>query len=1006
MSRSRKLFAFALILILSFPVNLIAQSGRGRQPGAPPPQPRPTPKPTVPTTTVLGVPDGGKLMKQDQNTDGVTSRFLLRNGLTVIIRERHSSPLVSVNLTVIAGTVNEPDEMVGMARLVRQMILKGTAKRPAASIDKEIARLGGNLISDVIYDQTSFNLTAPSESYQSVVELLADLIQRPAFSPDELKKAVQLVILQDKRKQDAPQTAAIDKLFAAAFTTSRLKRGGGISESMLTSVTREQAMAFYQNLYHPANTIVTIVGDVFMLQALGQVQLQFGDFKKAAGAPKPAASPSPGQKTAAKTAAPVEPPATATTSQSQPSSNPEEPRPEEPRQDRLRYANSRADIGQTIVNIGYLTRAIKPDKKGLKEMATMQMLAAVLGLGKSSRLWQGLREGHASREKMAVAFETSVAYFALPGAGMLMAQLNVDPDRIDRAEAEYFREVERFRRELISDGELQRARVMLEKRYYDTVSLFEDEAQMLAGHQAQFGDYRSFDSNLSSIRAVTAADIQRAAAEYMSLAGATVSEYESSRAPARTFTPEKFAELIVTFAANAAQPIKPEEVKPSLALKTFTQGSERGLVSEGQNVIVTSVPLPVKDFSVLRGSRAYVREDKSQPRMSVIVVFQGGRLIEDQQSSGMTELMLRVMLKSTITRKAELIALELESYGGEIRIVNEPDFFGYTLDVLSRNAELAVKLLLDVIENSFFDKEELAKERSALLALQLAQRDLADARAVDLLGASLFANHPYGLPRYGLDEVVRGANEEKVEAWHNTTIKKQFPLVVLVGDTDGSALVSRIFSEGLKRNELDKSLKVSLPTSLAPPQEKVETGSHHLTAQAAGFRVMGQSISSPTDLFAAMMLSNITASGKLIEELRDKQALTDVVRAGIEQRIASGVFFARISTLPQNEQKARETLQSEMQRLTAAPPTDDEFEQGRNASIGRYAIALQSHPARALEYARAVILGLKPSDIEAQPDIIRGVKKTDIKRIAESIIKENRGGRGVVRGVAAVSSKN
>jgi predicted Zn-dependent peptidase len=66
--------------------------------------------------------------------------------------------------------------------------------------------------------------------------------------------------------------------------------------------------------------------------------------------------------------------------------------------------------------------------------------------------------------------------------------------------------------------------------------------------------------------------------------------------------------------------------------------------------------------------------------------------------------MLRAMAKSTTTRKADLIALELESYGGELRIINEPDFFGFTLDVLSRNTDSAIKLLLDIIENPYFDK--------------------------------------------------------------------------------------------------------------------------------------------------------------------------------------------------------------------------------------------------------------------------------------------------------------
>jgi zinc protease len=94
-------------------------------------------------------------------------------------------------------------------------------------------------------------------------------------------------------------------------------------------------------------------------------------------------------------------------------------------------------------------------------------------------------------------------------------------------------------------------------------------------------------------------------------------------------------------------------------------------------------------------------------------------------------------VKSTTTRKFDLIAHELESYGGKIQVVNEPDFFGFTLDVLSRNAENAVKLLLDVIENPFFDKTEVARERDAVIADQARLRDDGRQYSIELMWDSL-----------------------------------------------------------------------------------------------------------------------------------------------------------------------------------------------------------------------------------------------------------------------------
>src|SRR5262245_41126453 len=290
MYRSWKTFISIIALFSLISATALAQSGRGRQPAQPPP--KPTPKPNTPATGVLGVPEGGKLTAHE--LDGAISRAKLRNGLTVIIRERHSSPLVAINVSVKAGLINDPDDLAGMARLTRYLVLKGTAKRPGAAVDRDVARLGGVLNSEIGYDLTSYSLIAPSESYQAMVELLADLIQNPSFKPEDVKGAAQLALLESRREQDAVDRAATEKLFATAFTASRLKRQTTVPDTFPARATREQAMAFYQNFYHPENTVVTIVGDIFSLKALGQVQVNFGSFKKAAAGqpqqPAPAAS--------------------------------------------------------------------------------------------------------------------------------------------------------------------------------------------------------------------------------------------------------------------------------------------------------------------------------------------------------------------------------------------------------------------------------------------------------------------------------------------------------------------------------------------------------------------------------------------------------------------------------------------------------------------------------------------------------------------------------------------
>ncbi|MGH9803115.1 MAG: M16 family metallopeptidase, partial [Blastocatellia bacterium] len=226
--RTGNLVAFLIVfsLLTTASITAFAQSGRGRT--TPTPTPKPAPKPAVPITTVLGIPDGGKLVKNELDNATVTSRSELRNGLIVLTRERHSSPLVAVNVTIKTGILTEPDETAGIARLTQKAILRGTATRNAAAIEKEVARLGGQMTSQVGYDQTTFTMITAAESYAAMIELLADVIQNPAFKDDEVKKAAAEVLLESKQAQDRIETAAMEKLYAAAFTTHRLKRGSAV----------------------------------------------------------------------------------------------------------------------------------------------------------------------------------------------------------------------------------------------------------------------------------------------------------------------------------------------------------------------------------------------------------------------------------------------------------------------------------------------------------------------------------------------------------------------------------------------------------------------------------------------------------------------------------------------------------------------------------------------------------------------------------------------------------
>src|SRR5437763_12185514 len=108
----------------------------------------------------------------------------------------------------------------------------------------------------------------------------------------------------------------------------------------------------------------------------------------------------------------------------------------------------------------------------------------------------------------------------------------------------------------------------------------------------------------------------------------------------------------------------------------------------------------------------------------------------------------------TPRRLAPQLANEWDQLAAEIDLVNEPDFFGYVLSVPSRNADRALKLLRDVIEEPAFRDTDLQPARLAQLGAMHSSRDTADERARELLRQAMWPGHGYTLPVHGREEIV------------------------------------------------------------------------------------------------------------------------------------------------------------------------------------------------------------------------------------------------------------
>ncbi len=542
-----------------------------------------------------------------------------------------------------------------------------------------------------------------------------------------------------------------------------------------------------------------------------------------------------------------------------------------------------------------------------------------------------------------------------------------------------------MRREVPADTEIARAKSIVEKRFVNRNETYAGRARELAGSEVATGGISAALGYRDLIRAVRAEDVQRIAGQYLTLANTSLHEYEPAATAARTFDAASFLKTVQAWVAIAAQPIDPKDARPADRLSQIVLAPQGKEQSREERFMSESVqPLAVRDFSTLNGPRAFVREDHSQPKVAIAILFQGGRGVEEEATSGTTELMLRSMLRGTARRSALQVAHELDQLGADVGVIIEPDFSGYILDVLSHNADRAVKILRDVTEEPAFRDEDIKRAQAEQIGLIRESRDDGFLRSKELMLQSLFPAHPYSLPAHGREEVVAKLDSEKLRAWHERVIKGQVPAAIIVGDTYGSALVSGSLAEGFRRREIEDAIKAK-PPQPAKAGEKVESRQRALTAVSIGFAgpKAGGAELAALDLIRSAFIFPVDADAGLV----------------------SGVIHAHLVTAPEDEARARAAVIQEFERLARAGLTADEIEQAQSLARASNLASLQAHAARALAYGRAVFHQQQAAEVNQFADRLSKVTADDIKRVASTYFKPSAVAVGVVRGARSIEEK-
>ena len=212
----------------------------------------------------------------------------LSNGLRVVHASRRSVPTVEMSLIVNAGYVSDHNGIEGLAKMTAQMLDEGTDGRSSLEISDEATRIGARLRASASLDTAAVALSALSENLSESLDLYADVVMRPSFPQQELDRLKRLQVAGIRQEMSEPFTAALRLLpglvFGAGHAYSTPMTGSGTIESV-TSLVRDDVVAFHRRWYRPDNATLVVVGDVPLESLQPMLEERFGDWSGAGELP-------------------------------------------------------------------------------------------------------------------------------------------------------------------------------------------------------------------------------------------------------------------------------------------------------------------------------------------------------------------------------------------------------------------------------------------------------------------------------------------------------------------------------------------------------------------------------------------------------------------------------------------------------------------------------------------------------------------------------------------------
>ncbi|MEH2161944.1 MAG: pitrilysin family protein [Nostoc sp.] len=864
-------------------------------------------------------------------TQGV-KKTVLDNGLTVLTKEVHTAPVVSVQVWYKVGSRNEVKGENGLSHQLEHLMFKGTTARPV-QFGRLFSALGSQFNAFTSYDETVYFGTVQRDKLEALLTLEADRMENSLVGTEQLKSEKRVVISELQGYENSPSFRLDRVVMRDAFPTRAYGLSVGGTKADVEKFTVEQVRNYYQTYYSPDNATLVITGDFATEPVLKVVKETYGKLAKRGNE----------EKRTRENIAPSSPVASTT---------------------------KKAPIVLKQPGSAALLQAVYPlpDIKH-PDVPAIDVMDAILTGGRSSRLYQALVEsGLASSVSGGAAELIEPGWYDISATAAPGQELGKIAQVLQES-------LGKLQQQPVTIEELNRSKTQLQASYILGNQDITSQANQLGYNQTIAGDYRFIEQYLAAIAKVTPAQVQKVAKTYLNPAKQTIGFFEPTQPDGKPGTSSAGSgRTVENF--SPGKPVDPAELAKYLPPTTSATDS-------------TKQSLP-EEFTLNNGLRVLLLRDRSLPTINLSGQIDAGNEFDGNKKAGLANLTAANLMNGTKTKNALTLAKTLEDRGAGLSFSASREGTSVSSEGLSENLPILIQTLADVLQNATFPAEQLELSRQrALTSLKVRLDDPTGLGRQVFQQAIYPENHPFH--SFPTDESLKSITRDDLLGFYQTHYRPDSTTIAIVGDFD-PVKVKTLLNQAFDKWQVTGKPPVLKISSVPFPQTSTRLNKV-IPGKAEAVTYIGYNGISRKDprYYAAVILNQIlggdTLSSRLGTEVRDRQGLTYGIFSGFAAGINPGPFLIQMQTAPLDTQKAIASTLALLKQLRQQGVTEAELNAAKRSISNSYPVDLANPSNVSSIILDNAVLGLSLSEIRDFPQQIKAVTMAQMQQAIEDLIK-------------------